>query len=520
MKKIVSVLMILLMLPICTGIMISAEEIEPLGYAPIDNSSEDSFGNEQDFARTGTNADSVPRIDIDTENGRGAALLKSDGYVNARITITDTDNTVLNGNVSFKVRGNSTAMDSISKKGFTFKFDKKTEILGMGKGKKWVLLANCFDPSLLRNYTVFELAKELRLPYTSEQRFVELYLDGSYHGCYTLYEPVQQGKDRVDIDIESNDGKKDFLLEYEATRVEDDETYLTVSGHRFIISEPEEPDDGQIEYISDVMTDIINTLKNGSEAEIRRKIDLDSFAAYYLLNEYAKTADFGYSSVFFFYKNGKLYAGPPWDYDLALGNLNGNLNSSSAKAASVSDGIMQSNKNLYRYLCGKDWFLTKIRRVYHRNFDYIESISKEGGLLDDLREQYADVFSHNFEKWRVNRWWLNYQKVPLNTYEENFDFLKSWCSERCAWLNEYYKLDEDSGYVGDADADCCITVIDATCIQRYLCDSAFLCLIEAAADVDGDGSISVIDATWIQRRLSEIEIPDSVYQRLEYEYIQ
>lgn len=504
MKKFLAILIFLTILTSNTVIMTAAEETELPRYVPEDTADDVVGSDAFDIASTGINNLSVPRIDIHTENGNGASLLKSDGYVNAQIANTDTDSSVLSGNVLFKVRGNSTAIDSIPKKGFTFKFNKKTEVLGMGRGKKWVLLANCFDPTLLRNFVMFEWAEEMGLPYTSEQRFVELWLDDEYRGCYTVYEPVQEGRDRVDIDVESNEGKKDFLLEVEASRVEDDETYITVSGQRFIVSEPEGPNEDQINYITGVMTEIIDTMKSGSEAEIRQKIDIDSFAAYYLLNEYAKTADFGFSSVFFFYKDGKLYAGPPWDYDLSLGNLNGDLNSASAKAASKSDGIMQSDKNLYRWLCGKDWFQTEIRRVYYRHYNYIKNISADGGLLDDLRDRYADVFARNFEKWRVGRWWLNYQKVPFTTYDENYDFLKTWCADRNAWLTEYYDISDDLVIIGDADGDGDVSIIDATVIQRKLAEYSVVSFNTKAADVDGDG-LDITDATKIQRYLAGFE---------------
>lgn len=501
MKKMLAILIFLTILASNTVMITAAQETEPPRCVPEVPFIDDD---KSDVASTGADHLSVPRIDIHTENGSGASLLKADGYVNAQIAITDTDSSVLSGDVLFKVRGNSTAIDSIPKKGFTFKFNKKTEVLGMGKGKKWVLLANCFDPTLLRNFVIFEWAKEMGLPYTSEQRFAELWLDDEYRGCYTVYEPVQEGKDRVDIDVESNDGKKDFLLEAEASRVENDETYITVSGHRFIVSDPEDPDEDQINYITGVMTDIIGTMKTGSEADIRQKIDVDSFAAYYLLNEYAKTADFGFSSVFFFCQDGKLYAGPPWDYDLSLGNLNGELNSASAKAASKSDGIMQSDKNLYRWLCGKDWFQAEIRRVYFRYDHYIENIAADGGLLDHLRDQYADVFARNFGKWYVGRWWLNYQKVPYATYDENYDFLKSWCAERNAWLSDYYEISDDLVIIGDADGDGEVTIPDVTAIQRKLADLATPSFDERAADVDKDG-LDITDATKIQRYLAKFE---------------
>lgn len=450
---------------------------------------------------------SVPKIEIVTEDGNGAALQKADGYVNAQITVTDTDGSVVSGGISLKVRGNSTAIASIPKKGFNIKFAKKTELLGMGKGKKWALLANCFDPTLLRNYLLFEFARELGLPYTSEQRVAELWLDGVYRGCYIVYEPVQEGTDRVDIDIESNGGKKDFLLEYESSRTEDDVTYISIDGHRFALSDPDEPDEDQTAYISGIMTDVIAALSTGSEEEIRQVIDVDSFAKFYLLNEYAKTADFGFSSVFFFYKDGVLYAGPPWDYDLALGNLNPDL-SSSTKAASKSDGILQSGKNLYRYLSGKEWFTNEVKRVYAEHYDYIENISADGGLLDGFREQYSDVFANNFTVWRVSRWWLNYQRPPLASYEENYQLLKNWCGERNAWLTDYYGLSRYTFLRGDADDSGELEIVDATVIQLVLTkmvgDTDGRIAVRAA--LSGD-ELDITDATAIQRYLSYMETP-------------
>ena len=74
----------------------------------------------------------------------------------------------------------------------------------MGKGKKWVLLANAFDPTLMRNYLAFDTARELGFAYVPGQKITELWIDGAFRGCYTLMTPVQEGKDRVDIDIESS----------------------------------------------------------------------------------------------------------------------------------------------------------------------------------------------------------------------------------------------------------------------------------------------------------------------------
>ena len=244
----------------------------------------------------------------------------------------------------------------------------------------------------------------------------------------------------------------------------------------------------------------------GDEHQIRSKIDVESFAKIYFLNEFIKNQDFGYSSVFFFYKNGKLYAGPPWDYDLSLGNVNGELNSANAKAASVSDGIMQDKKNLYKWLCNKDWFQNEIKLVFLKNYGYIKNISADGGMLDSLRAQYSGVINRNFQKWSVKRWWLNYQKIPFATYEENYAFLKQWTAERTAWLSDYYGVNENSYVLGDTDRDYYVTISDVTAAQKALAEQPVTEFNSEAADVDGSG-LNIDNITTIQRYIAGYEEP-------------
>ena len=67
----------------------------------------------------------VPQIRVTTEEGNGTTLQKEDGYQNAQITITDVDGSALSDSCLFKVRGNTTALSWITKKPYTFKFEKK-----------------------------------------------------------------------------------------------------------------------------------------------------------------------------------------------------------------------------------------------------------------------------------------------------------------------------------------------------------------------------------------------------------
>ena len=450
----------------------------------------------------------VPRVVITTADGNGTSLEKADGYVSASVSITDVDGSELSGSVQFKVRGNSTALTFVTKKAFTFKFDKKQDVLGMGKAKKWALLANAFDPTLMRNYIAFDFAQTMGLPYTSQQRIVELWLDGSYRGCYTLMEPVQAGRDRVDIDVDRNDGLGDFMIERENSRTEEGVTYFSVDGLRFAVKEPEEPTADQLNYIRSTVNSVMTTVKTGTREQIEAVVDVPSFVRFYLLNELYKTVDFDFSSVFFYCKDGVLYAGPAWDYDLAAGNVNASYSSTSASAYETS-GLFAAERHFYRYLCSYDWFNAEIRSTLREYYDYISYITCDGGLMDSLLSEYGDVFARNYSDagWSPSKWWVNVQMRPLYGFDANVGYLRGWLSDRAQWLAEYYDIFDGSYRLGDADGDGTVTILDATKIQRILAgfSPAEAEAVSLRGNVSGE-ELDILDATIIQRWLAGLAV--------------
>lgn len=101
------------------------------------------------------------------------------------------------GEVTLHVRGNST--ESLRKKPFKLKLSKKTGLLGMGKQKHWVLLANAIDSTLLRDQLVYEMVAALGAETTMDSRQVSLVYNGEYQGVYQLCEQVRIGENRIDI---------------------------------------------------------------------------------------------------------------------------------------------------------------------------------------------------------------------------------------------------------------------------------------------------------------------------------
>ena len=188
----------------------------------------------------------------------------------------------------------------------------------MEKSKKWVLLANAFDKTLLRNKMALDFALLLNFPYSPEAVFVEVYLDGRYRGLYLLTEAVNEGKNRVSMNVY----KGDFLFEHDTTRFEIGRVYIeTKRGMRFKIEEPKEPTARQISSVRGYLLQIESAIESRDIEKISRYIDVPSFVDFYVLMEHFKDVDGWFSSMYFYLKDGKMYAGPVWDMDLSSGNV-------------------------------------------------------------------------------------------------------------------------------------------------------------------------------------------------------
>lgn len=240
--------------------------------------------------------------------------IKYEGNV---VTINDGNDFHRYENVELKGRGNSTWGQP--KSPFQIKFDQKVDLFGMGKAKKWVLLANYFDKSNLRNDAAFYLERLLGEKYALEGRFVELYIDGEYQGVYYLAEKVEIGKARVDL--------KDpygVVVELENLHADQENCYRTNDGtclalHDAVVDANAE---AAMEDFREDFDELEMVAKEGDYERVKELADVESLAIYYLLSEFTVNPD-AYASSYYFYKDGEgdvIHAGPGWDFDLAMSN--------------------------------------------------------------------------------------------------------------------------------------------------------------------------------------------------------
>lgn len=344
-------------------------------------------------------------------------------------------------NATIRIRGNSTS--SGAKRPYNIKFSSNVNLFGMGKGKRYCLIANMYDPTLLRNHAVFEFAKAIGMEFTLDSMLVDVYVNGSYMGCYQLCEAPTADDDRVDIDCDAGD----FLIERDA-RTDYGTTYFTTMlGHRFGINEPENTTAKQSQDIQDFIRKAEQAIQNRDYEQVKQYFDIDSMIDMYICMEFFKNVDITVGSTRFYCKDGKIHGGPVWDFDLSSGNC------SSSYYVAYNNNYGDSAEGLWAMHIWFDdlivYFDEYREAVYARYLelqDQIINLYQDNVLgknvIDSLIASASTSISRNFNEapWKP---WQNYSELmrqPDSTYEKNVEYFRAWLVRRNTWLLNYWGI--------------------------------------------------------------------------------
>lgn len=312
------------------------------------------------------NESKVASVFIETESGSLDAVHEDKSHKEkGEITIISSDGDIeCDGELDYiKGRGNSTW--GMPKKPYNIKLEDKENLFGMGKSKKWSLIANYADKTLLRNALAYEAAERAGFAYTPKYEPVDVYINGDYMGSYLLTTRVEVDKTRVNIDNledlneEANEGvdiealprggvygsvsgylegsKKwveipnnpenitgGYILELELPSRYDEEIsgFVTKNSQTVVFKSPEYASEAQVEYMSGYYQNFEAAVyeNKGLEA-VSEYCNVDSLVNSYLFNEWVTNHDACQTSTYFYKPaNDTLYAGPVWDFDRAFGN--------------------------------------------------------------------------------------------------------------------------------------------------------------------------------------------------------
>ena len=269
----------------------------------------------------------LPALNILTENGR--EILSKEEYLHAEVSVRDNALSTTSGledleSTPAQIRGRGNSTWNEDKKPYKIKFQKKTPLLGMPAGKQWVLLANAIDKSQLKNTAGFSLSEMLGMEWTPRHRYVDLFINNRYRGMYQLTEQIKTGKERVNV----SDGG--YLLEIDAeVKLDPDDVFFSTDCFKYVVIKDPDTDKGSEQYnaIRDDFNRIEKTLFStgwlDGETGYKTLLDIESFAKWYVIHELSGHDDHAFHTSCYMHRgpDGKLKAGPVWDFDQSFGGF-------------------------------------------------------------------------------------------------------------------------------------------------------------------------------------------------------
>lgn len=380
------------------------------------------------------------------------------------------------GPMGIEQRGQSSQWGWWLKKSYGFETrdelneDISVSLLGMPDEEDWILKGDYPDKTMIRNILAFELSKWMGMAYTPRSKSVELYFNNSgvldYRGVYTFMEKIKRDAGRVDIsklepgEISGEDLTGGYILRNDKTDAVDTIIYTNVNPidgkqTRIIFSYPKTGNlaPEQEAYVLNYMNEFEAVLAGPNFTDpvngYAKYIDVDSFIDYLILTELVKNIDgFGISTYFYKDKNGKLFMGPAWDYDLAFGNA---YYSNGGNAGYLTSGWIYPTGGwsgapipfwwerfmedpVFKQAYKDRWFeLRQDALTTNKTLEFIDSKAEE---LDESQER-------NFNKWPIMGiyTWPNpctpkppYTACPTS-HQGHIDELKTWIQGRAEWID-------------------------------------------------------------------------------------
>ena len=361
----------------------------------------------EDVPRPAWEQTGLPLVYVDTQGGQG--VFSKTEYVPAVLRIDGEELSL--GETACSIRGRGNTTWEWPKKPYLIKLEKKESLLGMPKHKRWVLLANFCDRTLMRNLVSMKVSSLTRLDWTPRCRSVELVLNGRHQGNYLLIEQVRVDKDRVPITEmtqEDNDGEAvtgGYLLELDF-HYDNEFQWTDPHGHGnqypFEQSIPfgiKYPDPGeltqpQLEYIRGYIHAAAEALYGADfkdpEKGYAAYLDVDSFVDYWLVFEIMGNHELQNPGSVFFHKDrgGKLKAGPCWDFDWGV--------LSYKTSPQARTGLLNRHAIWYEALFDDPAFQEKVRARFQELLPQLQTIP---AYMDELQEQLEASAQLNFRMW-------------------------------------------------------------------------------------------------------------------------
>ena len=380
----------------------------------------------------------LPTVTIHTLNGE-IPYDKEHDIVSQLTIISDDGTKLLSEPGTTRERGN--ASRGFPKKPWRIKFDKKQNVLDApAKAKKWTLINNYGDKTLMRNLLAFELSKRMGMHYTPYGRAVDVLMNGEYKGCYQLCDQVEINNKRVNIiemSPDDNEGEAltgGYLIEVDAYAYQEKSWFNSSKGNPVTIKSPDEDE------ITTQQSQYIKNYFNTMENQWSTYLDLNSFLRHFLVGELSGNTD-TYWSVFMYKQRGdnKLYTGPVWDFDLAFNNderiypVNSKKDYIYRSGGSCAGNMKNFVDNVVVYNADAKEQLLAI-------WDEV----RKAGLTEENVEAFINAREQelqqsqrlNFLRWPILNLRVHQNPQALGSYKKEVEVVRQYMKERIAWMDK------------------------------------------------------------------------------------
>lgn len=395
----------------------------------------------------------LPLVVVNTDGMR--MMQSKDDKVNSTVHIISDGGTSLLSKKDTECKGRGNASWNFPKKPMRLKFPKKQTVLpdAPAKCKKWTLINNYGDKSLMRNKIAFHMSRGIGLSYTPYCQFVDLIFNGEYQGCYQLCDQVEVNPGRVEItemtpdDIEGEALTGGYFIEIDAYANQEASWFESLRGIPVTIKSPDDDEitPEQSAYIKDYFnkfeTAVFTYGFTSETTGYRKYLNLDSFLQYFIVGELDGNTDY-FWSIYMSKERGeeKFVVGPVWDVDLGFDNdyrtypianktefiyrSGGSVASSAVKR--LVDRILVSDtkaRERLKYL----WSDARVNRHYNPTY-YCK-------LVDRYAEQLAQSQELNFKRWNILGEYVHMNPAVSGSYEGEVQRVKDYLNGRFAQLD-------------------------------------------------------------------------------------
>lgn len=361
--------------------------------------------------------------------------------------------------ITTRLRGNASM--GFPKKPYRIKFNdgkshhmmKDSPLESPAKAKKWTLINNYGDKTLMRNILAFEVSKRVGMPYTPYCQPVDVIMNGQYKGCYQLCDQITADPNRVPItEMEPSDTEEPnisggYLLEVDAYASGEKSWFSTHRGMSVTIKAPGEDDitPEQKQYITDYFNKLEDAVFSAnfrdSTEGYRKYLDMESFVRHFIVGEFTGNTDTYWSTYMSKNRNSDQFqVAPSWDFDLAFNNDSRTYPVCNRGTWVYLNGGSSANNmnNFVKRIFTDPYADGMLKRIWKEKLESGDMAPDNLLHFVDSMAQVLDASQRlNFIRWPILNSQVHMNAFALGSYEAEVNVLRDYIPERVEWINDY-----------------------------------------------------------------------------------